>query len=221
VTADSHRRSDRPRLAESSYAILGHLALRPWSAYELTQSVRRSLRWFWSRADSRIYSEARRLVALELAEARSEGPESRPRTVYSITPAGRLALAEWLATPSTRFLMHFEPLLRVHLASHGTKADLVRAVDDARATAAEIERVGAGVAADYLAGRHPLQAEAHVRALVFDFLWSLRGLIADWAHRTEQEVGTWDDLVPTDEMLARGVALMREALDALEARPGE
>lgn len=112
----------RPRaLAESSYAILGHLALRPWSAYELTQSVRRSLRWFWSRADSRIYSELRKLADLGLATAQQEGPSSRPRTCYSITDQGRQLLAQWLATPSSRFLLHFEPLLRVHLASHGTK----------------------------------------------------------------------------------------------------
>ena len=131
----------RPRaLAESSYAILGHLALRPWSAYELTQSVRRSLRWFWSRADSRIYSELRKLADLGLATAQQEGPSSRPRTRYSITDQGRQLLAQWLATPSSRFLLHFEPLLRVHLASHGTKEDLLRSLQEARDVAADIRR---------------------------------------------------------------------------------
>jgi PadR family transcriptional regulator, regulatory protein AphA len=209
-------KSVQPRaLAESSYAILGHLALRPWSAYELTSSVRRSLRWFWSRADSRIYSELRKLADLGLATAQQEGPSSRPRTCYSITDQGRQLLAQWLATPSSRFLLHFEPLLRVHLASHGTKEDLLRSLQEARDVAAEIRRVGTDVASDFITGRHVLQHDAHVRALVFDFLWSLSETIDSWADRSEQEVRQWPDLSLTDANRARAIDLMRQAL----ARP--
>ena len=201
-----------PALAESSYAILGHLALRPWSAYELTRSVRRSLRWFWSRADSRIYSELRKLADLGLATAHQDGPAARPRTLYSITAQGRQLLAQWLATPSSRFLLHFEPLLRVHLASHGTKADLLRALQEAHDVAADIRRVGSDVAGDFMAGRHVLQHDAHVRALVFDFLWSLSETIDSWADRSEREVRQWHDLSPTDAKRAEGIELMRQAL---------
>lgn len=212
ASAASTKAGQSPALAESSYAILGHLALRPWSAYELTRSVRRSLRWFWSRADSRIYSELRKLADLGLASAQEEGPATRPRTRYSITEQGRLVLAQWLATPSSRFLLHFEPLLRVHLASHGTKDDLLRSLQEARDVAADIRRVGTGVANDFIAGEHVLQHDAHVRALVFDFLWSLSETIDGWADRSEREVRQWPDLSPTDANRAHAIDLMREAL---------
>ena len=39
------------KLTPTSYAILGLLALRPWSAYELTKQVRRSLHFCWPRAE--------------------------------------------------------------------------------------------------------------------------------------------------------------------------
>jgi PadR family transcriptional regulator AphA len=207
-----------PAVVESSYAILGHLALRSWSAYELTRSVRRSLRWFWSRADSRIYSELRKLADLGLASAQEEGPASRPRTRYSITEQGRLVLAQWLATPSGRFVLHFEPLLRVHLASHGTRVDLLRSLQEARDVAADIRRVETDVANDFIAGEHVLQHDAHVRALVFDFLWSLSKTIDGWADRSEREVRRWPDLSPTGANHQRGIELMRQAL--ARAAPG-
>ena len=46
----------------TGYAVLGLLSLRPWTTYELAQQVRRSLHWFWTRAERRIYEEPKRLV---------------------------------------------------------------------------------------------------------------------------------------------------------------
>ena len=87
-------------LTVTSYALLGQLALRAWSVYEMTKNVRRTLHWFWPRAESVIYTEVKRLVASGLAEAATEpGARGRNRVVYSITPAGTEALAAWLATP--------------------------------------------------------------------------------------------------------------------------
>jgi DNA-binding PadR family transcriptional regulator len=73
-------------------AILGQLALRDWSSYELARSTGRTLHWFWPRAESVIYAEARRLEAAGLAASRTEPAADgsrRTRTVYSITDAGR------------------------------------------------------------------------------------------------------------------------------------
>ena len=126
---------------------------------------------------------------------------------------GRRALAAWLAAPGSGpsgFALHFEPLLRVHLARAGTREDLLRALDDASALAAEIHRQGREVATEFLEGRHLLQDEAHIRALVFDFLWSLAGEIDRWATRTRAEVEGWTDLDP-EGRTERGIELMRAA----------
>jgi PadR family transcriptional regulator, regulatory protein AphA len=39
------------------------------SAYELTKAMRRNLRFFWPRAEARIYAEAKRLAEAGLASA--------------------------------------------------------------------------------------------------------------------------------------------------------
>ena len=61
--------------------------------------MRRSLHFFWPRAESNLYAEPKRLVTAGLAEAREEWNGDRRRTVYSITDRGREALRTWLATP--------------------------------------------------------------------------------------------------------------------------
>src|SRR5262249_58964926 len=87
-------------LTTTSYALLGLLRLRPWTTYELAKQVQRGLGWFWPRAERKLYDEPKRLVAAGLAAAAEERTGRRPRTVYSITPAGRRALRAWLAEPS-------------------------------------------------------------------------------------------------------------------------
>ena len=49
-------------LSTTSYAILGLLALRPWTTYELAKQVQKSLGWFWPRAERKLYDEPKRLV---------------------------------------------------------------------------------------------------------------------------------------------------------------
>ena len=50
-----------PRPTTSTYAVLGLLAIRPWSAYELAQQATRSLRYAHPRSESHVYEEAKRL----------------------------------------------------------------------------------------------------------------------------------------------------------------
>ena len=79
----------REDLTSTSFALLGQLALRPWSGYEMTRNVTRTLHWFWPRAESVLYDEVKRLATIGLAETReAPGRRGRPMSVYSITPAG-------------------------------------------------------------------------------------------------------------------------------------
>jgi len=203
----------RRRLTPTSYALLGHLGLRPWSAYELTASLRRSLRWFWPIAESRIYEQARTLVELGLARGRPSMENGRRRTTYTVTAAGRRALRDWLRTPTDPWALYFEGLLRVHLARCGSREDLLRALAETRDQAEELLEVGVEVATAFDAGTHPVQEEAHIRALVFDHLWSFATTTRDRADRCLDEVETWDDLDPAGKT-DRGLRLMQEALVA-------
>ena len=114
-----------PTLTPTSYAILGLLAVKPWTTYELAQQMDRALGRFWPRAESKLYEEPKKLVAHGLARASSETIGKRPRTVYTITAKGRRALAKWVPTPGEGPVLEFEQLIKVFFAEHATKADLL------------------------------------------------------------------------------------------------
>src|SRR3954465_3903902 len=107
----------------TAYAILGLLALQPWSTYELAQQVRRSLNWFWPRAERKLYDEPKRLVDQGLATAVQEPTGKRPRTVYEITAEGRDALRAWLAQPPEPPSLEFEGMVKVFFADSGSLDD--------------------------------------------------------------------------------------------------
>ena len=44
-------------LSTTTYAILGLLAVQPWSTYELTRQMDRSLGRMWPRAQRKLYEE--------------------------------------------------------------------------------------------------------------------------------------------------------------------
>ena len=56
-----------PPLTATSYAVLGLLAVKPWSSYELTQQMDRSLGRVWPRAVSKLYEEPKKLASHGLA----------------------------------------------------------------------------------------------------------------------------------------------------------
>jgi len=77
-----------PPLTATSYAVLGLLAIKPWSSYELTQQMDRSLGRVWPRAVSKLYEEPKKLAAHGLARSAAERNGRRTRTVYAITQKG-------------------------------------------------------------------------------------------------------------------------------------
>src|SRR5687767_672143 len=132
-------------LTATSYAILGQLALRSWTAYELNAEMRRNLHYFWPRAESGIYAEVKRLTKLKLIHAEQSYVGKRPRTIYSVTAEGRKALREWLSTPPTGVSLEFEGLLRVFLSPFGTPEQLLDALNCVQADADELLKLGTGV----------------------------------------------------------------------------
>jgi PadR family transcriptional regulator AphA len=183
------------RLTTTSYAVLGQIALAPGSAYELTKRMRRNYRFFWPRAESRLYDEARRLVDAGLASAEQTFTGRRARTGYALTATGRRALAAWLAEPpAPGWTFQSEPLVRVFLGNFGTSEELLAAIDQMRADAGELLAVADAVAEDYAAGTAEGQPHVQVRALVFDLLFHQAHAIRDWADRARSEVEAWDGL---------------------------
>src|SRR3954451_25028815 len=111
------------RLTTTSFALLCLLGVRPWSSYELTRQMDRSLGRMWPRAASKLYEEPKKLVTHGYARARTEQAGARTRTVYEITAAGRRALGDWMSTPGAGPVLEFEGLLKVGFAEYGTRDD--------------------------------------------------------------------------------------------------
>src|SRR3954468_7770174 len=104
----------------TAQAVLGLLALRSWTTYELAKQVQRSLGWFWPRAERKLYDEPKRLVAAGWARSSAEMTGARPRTVYTITASGRRALRRWLSEPPEPPVLEFEGLVKVFFADGGS-----------------------------------------------------------------------------------------------------
>lgn len=192
-----------PTLTATSYAILGHLALRSWTMYEIAREMQRNVTFFFHRAESQVYAEPKRLVGLGLAAARVEYNGRRNRTVYEITEAGRAELARWLALPPARGpSLEFEALLRVMLAPMGRDADLAATLADTRARIAPLLVTAERIRGEYLAGEAPFQHHMIYRSMMHDFLTSFAELVDDWAERSLARMQEWPDQAGADRAAA-------------------
>jgi DNA-binding PadR family transcriptional regulator len=182
-----------PELTTTSYGILGLLAIRPWSGYELTQRFDRGLGRFWPRAESKLFEEPKKLAAHGLSKATKERVGKRPRTVYSITAKGRRALARWLSEPGAPPAIESEQLLKVFFAEHGTKDDLVSTLADIGRWADGWLEEGAEVAQIYLDGQGPFQHRAAQLTLAGEFLFRFAEMVEAWAAWATDVVEGWPD----------------------------
>src|ERR1700758_2815339 len=178
-------------LTPTSYAVLALLALRPWTTYQLARQTERSLGWIWPRAISRLYEEPKKLVAAGLATSEPGATGRRPSTVYTISPAGRQALAEWLAEPGSGLVLECEALVKVAYADQGTRdgllANLTALIDD---TTAKL-RFGEMIATSYLEGRGPFQERLRFSGLMWRFLWEYHVTVLRWARWARDQVQAW------------------------------
>jgi DNA-binding PadR family transcriptional regulator len=213
--------SSGPTLTTTSYAILGLLAVRPWTAHELVVQVDRSLRRMWPRAQSKLYEEPKKLVAHGYARANDDPVGRRRRTRYTITAKGRRALAAWLRQPGDGPVLEFEQLVKIHFADSGTKADVVGNLEAARAwvLAQNVENLAAARA--YLGGTSEFPERAALNQLPGRFLTEFYVMVARWIDWATTVVAGWPDDVTQaafdDDAAKEGVALA-ESIELLLRR---
>lgn len=198
------------KLTTTSYVILGLLALRRWSTYELAQQMKRSIHYYWPRVESHIYEEPKKLVAHGLATATREYAGRRRRTVYAITDDGRKALQTWLAEPGRGPLVEFEGLVKVLFAEQAGKDELLATLGSIRTEAEETRQHHAELAADLAETGGPFPDRLHVNALVFKFMWDHAEMLLRWVTWAEEEVARWPDDI-SQPSGRRIVTALREA----------
>jgi DNA-binding PadR family transcriptional regulator len=169
------------------YALLGLLSVRSWTTYELAQQVRRSLHWFWPRAERKLYDDPKRLAADGLASATEEYTGKRRRTVYAITPKGRRELRAWLGTPSAEPSWENEALVKVFFADGGE----LEALRHTLAEMGEAARTRLGVLAA-MAREEPLfPARRHLSAVTIRLSQDLEEATARWSEWALEQTATW------------------------------
>ncbi len=132
------------------------LAVRSWTGYELTQQVRRSLRFMWRSSEGHLYREQKRLVDLGWATVTDEAAGQRTRNRYTITDAGRAAFADWLATEPEEPHFQIEGLLRTFFGDQGSPEQLVSALHATAHTARSMLGEMLGFVTEYLEEGGPL-----------------------------------------------------------------
>ncbi len=206
------------KVSTTTYGLLGLLAVRSWTGYELTQQMRRSLRFVWSSSEGHLYREQKGLVELGWAVVEDEQAGARTRKRYTITAAGEAALQEWLTTAPQEPHFEIEGLVRLFHGSHGSVADLASAMDATADAARAMLDEMLGFVDEYLAdggplwmlehgintataseagspmefaGRPMFPGRLHVIALVIESTTTLLASLETFARSTASEVRGW------------------------------
>lgn len=206
-------------ITTTNYALLGLLALRKWSAYELVGQSQRMLGFLWPRAESKVYESAKRLVALGLADSEREPVRRRQRTVYSITPAGRQALRAWLAQPGHGPSLEFEGAIKLFFADLGSRGDALATIEEIAAWAGRMQDIGSALGREYVdSDGGPFPERLHINALISELLWRHLALVRDWAHWARQQVLDWEGTGPQPQRHTRDMQVFRRTATT---SPGE
>ena len=167
------------------FAILGLLAWKPMSGYDIKKLIEVGLSYFWHESYGSLYPTLNQLVEDGLAtrrEARRHG--RRHRHVYRITEKGRREVDAWLGEPTDIPRTKNELQLKFFLCSRRPLSESVRLLEEYRDQQSEIREL-------YADSERILRRAVHDRELPDELL----------------EVLPTDD-PPRDEVERRNEALM-------------
>ena len=169
-------------LTPTGRVVLGMLRMGKRTGYEIKQLVDVSTRFFWAASYGQIYPELKRLEAQGLVEGTPQPTGGRARTEYSLTPAGRRAFDDWLASPAELgYEVRDEGLLKLFFSED---RDAGEVLDTVRAMRAKHERTLAR-----LQEAHPTPEEPEPGPyLSLDYGLGLHEWVIDWCRRTERRL---------------------------------
>jgi PadR family transcriptional regulator, regulatory protein AphA len=173
------------------HALLGLLAIRPATGYDLAKAFGGSFGYAWGAQHSQIYPELARLLEQGLIEVREEGP--RGRKVYGVTAAGMARLRSWLRETQPDQTPRNEVVLRTFmlwaLEPDEAVAFLRRQASEHRQKLETFEQIAQEMEEDELQGtpRPPPPAGLfHRIALEWGLRWA--AAFAEWADWAADEV---------------------------------
>jgi PadR family transcriptional regulator, regulatory protein AphA len=133
----------------------------------------------------------------------------RPRSVYTVTSAGRLAFAEWLETPASPPMIEIEAILRVMFADRGTRSQLLTALSALQDHAEKLQSRAIAQAASY-PREGPLSDRMHLIALGGRLVHEYAAMLERYAAWALTEVNRWPATGP--DAAPRGRHILDEQL---------
>ncbi|WP_052712274.1 PadR family transcriptional regulator [Domibacillus indicus] len=86
--------------AQTPFILLGLMTTGCSTGYSMKQLIDTGLSHFWKISYGQIYPALKKLTDEGLAEVQQETQEDKPdKKVYNMTPKGKKALEQWLASP--------------------------------------------------------------------------------------------------------------------------
>jgi PadR family transcriptional regulator AphA len=163
------------------YLVLGLLAERPMSGYDIKKHVKTVLGAITSASYGTLYPTLHKLLEdgdVEMQEVPQHGRPSKK--VYFLTEQGRSDLRKWLNQPAAADQVKREFLLKLYLAKHFDEADLQAMVAGRRTEAEMLLRT-------YEADKR--NAKTAEQAWIADYSSALCRAELDWLQRFVTEYG--------------------------------
>jgi PadR family transcriptional regulator, regulatory protein AphA len=180
-------------LSATAKVILGMLAARPRSGYEIKTLVDSSARFFWAASYGQIYPELKRMENAGLITGADASKGARQRTVYKLTAKGKRAAREWIERAPQVFELRDEGLLELFFAG---SIEQSRTAEIARERAARSAAVAAELRAveEVIEHRHEVEGPEYSpdagSLTVLRFGIELNEWAAEWFERAAEELET-------------------------------
>ncbi|RDH76460.1 PadR family transcriptional regulator [Mycolicibacterium moriokaense] len=192
----------------TSFALLGLLGIKPWTAYEMVAQIKRGLYFFWPRSEAHLYAELKRLVERRHATAEVIDGPRRPRTRYTITDEGREALGQWFSTEPAAPVVEAEAFLRMFLGDQTDSQRLRETLETTARQARELHARGHALVSDVVENGGPFPYRLHLVEPVVGFLDDFYRMLVRWCEETIDEIDGWPE--------TRDVGLTPEGRERLE-----
>lgn len=177
----------------TSFALLGLLGIKSWTAYEIVAQIKRGVHFFWPRSEAHLYAELKRLVERGHASAETVEGRRRQRTRYTITPEGRAALEEWFGSEPAAPVIEAEGFLRLFLGDQATVEDLRSSLEATAREARELYAKGRALIAELQGSGGPFPNRLHLVEPEATFIAEFYRNVIEWCERTIREIEEWPD----------------------------
>lgn len=198
------------RPTSTSYVVLALLARRPYSAYELTNEIKRAMHPCMPRSATLLYREPKNLVARGHAVVDMQTKGLQRKAVYSITPAGRAALDTWFKRPVSPPIFESEAVVRMTFGHLTQREDTIASLQDLEAQVGELIE-GTVLAlrgwSERVTGSTEQRADVSVLSRLYLDLYEL---LADWSRWAQEQIAA-----RPQEWTARDEAEISKTLQSL------